>query len=159
MSKRFHFLLTFCFPSGGFAILAAIRADPRGSAPGSDSLAASFLLAQPACGNLQAPTSQPAPTWWFGCVSGYFWDPLGRVGNVWRCFLAAKACASSLGGVSRQSSQVLAAKGVLLVSRQVRSLPGCQRRELWQVLPYCNCLLHMHLWPIMAGWGRVLMRP
>jgi hypothetical protein len=92
-------------------------------------------------------------------LRGTFRAHLGHVGNVLRCFLAAKTCASLLGGVSRQRSQVLAAQGVLLVSRLVRRLPGCQRPELCQVLPYCNCWLHMHLGPIMSGWGRVETLP
>ena len=33
--------------------------------------------------------------------------------------------------------------------------PKRQRPELWQVLPYRNCLLYMDLRPIMAGWGPV----
>ena len=84
---------------------------------------------------------------------------MGRVGTVLRCFLAAQVCAWRLGGVSRQRSQVLSAKGVMLVSGQVRSLPGYQRPELCQVLSYRKCWMYMHLGPIMSGWDRVSTRP
>jgi len=80
---------------------------------------------------------------------------LGRDGNVLRSSLAAKACGLLRVGVWRQRDQILSAKGVMLVPRQVPSIHSCQRPELWQVLPYRNCLLNMDLRPIMAGWGPV----
>ena len=84
---------------------------------------------------------------------------MGREGSLLRSFLAAQAWGWLPGGVSRQRSQVLSAKGVMLVSGQVRSLPGCQRPELCQVLPYRKCWMYMHLWPIMSGWDCVSTRP
>ena len=95
----------------------------------------------------------------WGALWGKFGALLGREGSQLRSFLAAKACGWLLGGVSRQRSQVLSAKGVKLVSRRVRSIQGRQCPELCQVLPYRNCLMHMHLRPIMSGWGRVETRP